>query len=49
MEPASSVEVADLFATIFRAMGIDPVHQVATPIGRPIRYSSGTSIRQLLE
>jgi Protein of unknown function (DUF1501) len=47
-EPAEPVQIADLYATILQALGIDSTHQVATPIGRPIRYSSGTPISQLL-
>ena len=42
------VQIADLYATILKTLGIDPSFQVATPIGRPMRYSSGTPIEQLL-
>jgi hypothetical protein len=47
-EPEDPVPVADLYATILRALGIDPTHQVPTPIGRPMRYSAGTAIDRLL-
>jgi hypothetical protein len=47
-EPECPVQVADLYATILKTFGIDPTIQVATPIGRPMRYSAGTPIGQLL-
>jgi hypothetical protein len=47
-EPDNPIQVADLYATILKALGIDPTYQVPTPIGRPMRYSSGTPIEQLL-
>lgn len=47
-EPESPVAVADLYATILQAVGIAPGHQVVTPIGRPMKYSEGSPIAQLL-
>jgi hypothetical protein len=46
--PHDPIQVADLYATIFKTMGIDPAYQVVTPIGRPMRYSSGAPIERLL-
>jgi uncharacterized protein (DUF1501 family) len=47
-QPQNPVKIADLYATILRAVGIDPEHQVVTPIGRPMKYSEGTPIMELL-
>jgi hypothetical protein len=47
-DPADPISVPDLYATIFRGLGIDPSHQVDTSIGRPIRYSDGRPINRLL-
>src|SRR5256884_4766182 len=33
------VRVGDLFATVYRALGIDPTLQVRDPIGRPFNIS----------
>ncbi len=43
------VRVGDLFATVYRALGIDPTTQVRDPIGRPMRISgdNGKPIAQL--
>lgn len=41
-------EVADIHATILTALGLDPVHENLSPIGRPIKLSEGTPIRELL-
>jgi len=46
-EPQDPATVADLYATILRAAGIDPAHQVITPIGRPMKFSEGTPIKEL--
>ena len=47
-EPVDPISVHDLYATIFKGLGIDPTHQVDTSIGRPIRYSEGRLIERLL-
>lgn len=47
-EPIDPVEVKDLFATIFHAMGVDPEHEFITPIGRPLAISEGTPLAALL-
>jgi hypothetical protein len=41
-------DVADLHATVLAAVGIDPAHEELAPIGRPIKLSEGTPIKQLL-
>jgi hypothetical protein len=46
--PKEPVEVADLFATILKNFGIDSAHEVITPIGRPMAFSSGKAISRLL-
>jgi hypothetical protein len=46
--PHEPVEVADLFATIFKTFGVDFAHEVITPIGRPMAFSSGKPISRLL-
>ena len=35
------VRVGDLFATVYRALGIDPTTQVRDPIGRPFAIAGG--------
>ena len=40
--------VADLHATVLKALGIDPEHELLTSIGRPLKLSDGTPIRKLL-
>ncbi len=47
-EPVRPVTVADLYATIYRAMSIDPAREIQTPIGRPLKLSDGTVIPELL-
>jgi hypothetical protein len=47
-DPADPIPVADLFATILSKFSIDPAHEVITPIGRPMAYSSGKPIARLL-
>ena len=46
--PHEPVEVADLFATILKTFGVDYAHEVITPIGRPMAFSSGKPISRLL-
>ncbi len=47
-EPEDPIQVHELYATVLKALGIDPAHQVHTSIGRPIRYSDGRPIERLL-
>ena len=41
-------QVADLHATVLTALGIDPPHEELAPIGRPIQFSEGQAIAELL-
>jgi hypothetical protein len=46
--PASNpVSPADLTATIYHALGLDPATEVADPAGRPWKIADGTPVRQL--
>ena len=47
-EPASPVHVQDLHATIQTALGIDPTTEIMTPVQRPMAWSDGRVIRELL-
>jgi hypothetical protein len=47
-EPTDPIEVQDLFATIFRAMGVDYEREVLTPIDRPMALGAGKPIERLL-
>ena len=42
------VSIADLHATIFHTLGIDPEEELITPIGRPLKRSEGEVIRSLV-
>jgi uncharacterized protein (DUF1501 family) len=46
--PKEPVEVGDLFATILKTFDVDFAHEVITPIGRPMAFSSGKPIARLL-
>jgi hypothetical protein len=46
--PKEPAEVGDLFATILKTFGVDFAHEVITPIGRPMAFSSGKPISRLL-
>jgi len=41
-------EIADLHATVLTALGLDPVKENISPIGRPLKLSEGTALRELL-
>jgi len=41
--------VENLHATILDALGIDPERELDTPIGRPIKLSEGSVIRELVD
>lgn len=41
-------QVADVHATVLTALGIDPQHEVLAPVGRPIKFSQGAPIKELL-
>lgn len=40
-------EVADIHATILSALGLDPVKENVSPIGRPIKLSDGKPVQRL--
>ena len=46
--PSDPVEIPDLSATVLAALGIDFAREVATPVGRPMKLSSGNAIGRLL-
>jgi hypothetical protein len=52
LEPAqittNMVTVPDLHATLLSALDIDPTHELMTPIGRPLRWSDGNVVPELL-
>ncbi len=41
------VTVPDLHASILDALDIDPGHEMMTPIGRPLRWSDASSVKEL--
>ena len=46
--PHDPIEVPDLFATILRQLGVEFDKEVLTPIGRPMKFSSGKPIERLM-
>lgn len=46
--PKDPIEVADLCATVLQQLGVEFDKEVLTPIGRPMKYSEGKPIAQLL-
>ena len=43
------MRLADLHATLCDQLGIDPDHEVATPLGRPMKLvNGGRIVRELL-
>jgi hypothetical protein len=40
--------IQDVHATVLTALGIQPEFELETPVGRPIKLSEGTAIRELL-
>ncbi len=46
--PADPVRVADLHATLMHALGIDPAYEMMTSANRPIAFSEGRVIHDLL-
>jgi uncharacterized protein (DUF1501 family) len=47
-DPAQPANVADLHATVLRAVGLDPTKENVSPIGRPIALSQGKPLEALL-
>jgi hypothetical protein len=45
--PDDPIEVPDLYATVLHALGVEYAREVLTPIGRPVKYSSGAPIARL--
>ncbi len=46
--PARRLGIADVHATILRALGLDPLRENVSPLGRPIKLSEGRPIADLL-
>lgn len=42
------VLIEDLHATILAAMGIDPLKEIETPVGRPMKFSEGKAVPELI-
>jgi len=47
-EPADPIEIADLYATILKTLGVEFDKEMLTPIGRPMLLNSGKPIQRLL-
>lgn len=47
-EPKDPVEVQHIYATVLTALGIDPSAENMTDVGRPVKLSDGTPLKQLL-
>ncbi|MGH7199750.1 MAG: DUF1501 domain-containing protein, partial [Planctomycetaceae bacterium] len=48
IDPAGPIAVADIYATIYRRMGVDYEQEYMTRIARPIAFSEGAPIERLL-
>ena len=48
IEPTDPIEVNQLYATIFKTMGVDITQETITPIGRPMKFCDGKPIERLL-
>jgi hypothetical protein len=46
--PVDPINPPDLFATLFRVLGVDTSREFYTPQGRPIRLNDGSPIARLL-
>lgn len=46
--PADPVTPQDLFATLYRALGLDGARELVTPEGRPVRLVEGRPLERLL-
>ncbi|MEM9702025.1 MAG: DUF1501 domain-containing protein [Planctomycetota bacterium] len=47
-DPTDPVQVQDLYATIYAALGIDHEYEEMTPIGRPLKRVEGSPLEALL-
>jgi len=46
-QPERPVEIADLYATVLQALGVDGGKELITPIGRPMKYCAGSPLSEL--
>lgn len=46
--PTDPINPQDLFATLFRVLGVDTTRELYTPQGRPIRLNEGSPVARLL-
>jgi len=46
--PQNPIQVNQLYATVFSALGVDDEKELITPIGRPMTFSDGKPIKRLL-
>ncbi len=44
-----AIDIPDLHATLLSSLGIDPAAERLTPVGRPLRWSDGSIVRELLD
>src|SRR6266478_3797707 len=42
------VSVGDLFATVYKGMGLDPALQIRDNLGRPMKIAEGNPIKELV-
>jgi len=42
------VGVGDLFATVYKGMGLDPALQIRDNLGRPMKIAEGSPIKELV-
>lgn len=47
-DPTDPVAPQDLFATLYRALGIDTTRELYTPQGRPVKLNAGTPLARVL-
>jgi len=47
-QPKDPIQIQDLYATIFKTMSVDFEKEIISPIGRPMKFSEGKPIPQLL-
>lgn len=47
--PTDPISVPELYATILASLGIDPNHEMMTPIGRPMRFAEASPLDRLVK
>jgi len=47
-DPTQAVSVGDLFATVYKGMGLDPTNQVRDNLGRPLNIADGKPVAALV-